>query len=227
MNIKQHFQLPNDMMESHEINAYSQLIYLILKSFYNASTGECFPSLRTLATIARCGVNKIRDCIKELEEAEYISTEVRGRKTYYTFSPYKNFEPFSPEFLKKDLPFPVKAYYAAMQQYMIKDENKQQGVIGYPLSKCEQLTKMDSSTISRIHKQLTDLGLMELKTKNGVQEKRFNLIDLGQAIVFKLKEHEEKLDKHEDEIENLKAEVLELKRQLAEQNNANSKGFVL
>ena len=57
------------------------------------------------------------------------------------------------------------------------------------------------------------------------KETVFNLNELGQAIVFKLKEHEDRIDKHDEEIEELKRTVAELKQQLRSQSNIQQYHF--
>lgn len=68
---------------------------------------------------------QLRKSIEVLVENKYISIRKEGRKNVYKFNPYKNFEPFSDEFLESDkLETNEKAYMIAAQQFLIKDQKE-------------------------------------------------------------------------------------------------------
>lgn len=195
---KQHYQLPNSM----RVTAKDKYVYLMLK-FYDGKEG-CFPTLETLSKNFGLDTKTIRRSINRLEKAGYIQIEQRGRKNYYHFTKYINFEPFSPEFMKsKEIPTQVKVYIAGIQQYMYKDvENL--GKLSYTDCQIAKLLGMSQPTVNRCHQKLKELGIlytMPSKKKDQVTGcksniKLFKMDKLHQQIIWTLKEHEERLDEY-------------------------------
>ena len=184
----QHVQVPNDM-GTKNLTPKDQLIYTIIKSHDNPTKG-CFPSLQVLSKESGASINTIRDSIARLKEAGYIKTELRGRKTYYTFDPYKKFEPFSPDFISNpNISFTTKSYLIASQQFMYKDVEN----YGKMTLSNVQLSKeinMPESTIRKCNNELVSKEYLTI-IKDNVTEwqagkcdlKIFNLTSLGQAII--------------------------------------------
>ena len=195
---KQHYQLPNSM----RVTAKDKYVYLMLK-FYDGKEG-CFPTLETLSKNFGLDTKTIRRSINRLEKAGYIQIEQRGRKNYYHFTKYINFEPFSPEFMKsKEIPTQVKVYIAGIQQYMYKDvENL--GKLSYTDCQIAKLLGMSQPTVNRCHQKLKELGILyTMPSKKKDQEtgcksniKLFKMDKLHQQIIWTLKEHEERLDEY-------------------------------
>ena len=195
---KQHYQLPNSM----KVTAKDKYVYLMLK-FYDGKEG-CFPTLETLSKNFGLDTKTIRTSINRLEKAGYIQIEQHGRKNYYQFTKYINFEPFSPEFMKsKEIPTQVKIYIAGIQQYMYKDvENL--GKLSYTDCQIAKLLGMSQPTVNRYHKKLKELGIlytMPSKKKDQVTGcksniKVFKMDKVYQQIIWTLKEHEERLDEY-------------------------------
>ena len=195
---KQHYQLPNSM----RVTAKDKYVYLMLK-FYDGKEG-CFPTLETLSKNFGLDTKTIRRSINRLEKAGYIQIEQRGRKNYYHFTMYLNFEPFSPEFMKsKEIPTQVKVYIAGIQQYMYKDiENL--GKLSYTDYQISKLLGMSRPTVIRCHQKLKELGILyTMPSKKKDQEtgcksniKLFKMDKLHQQIIWTLKEHEERLDEY-------------------------------
>ena len=195
---KQHYQLPNSM----KVTAKDKYVYLMLK-FYDGKEG-CFPTLETLSKNFGLDTKTIRTSINRLEKAGYIQIEQHGRKNYYQFTKYINFEPFSPEFMKsKEIPTCAKVYIAGIQQYMYKDvENL--GKLSYTDCQIAKLLGMSQPTVNRYHKKLKELGIlytMPSKKKDQVTGcksniKVFKMDKVYQQIIWTLKEHEERLDEY-------------------------------
>ena len=221
-----HVQLPNDMTADANLTPQDLLIYVAIKRYMNKDTKEAFPSLQTICAKSGASVNTVRKCITNLEKEKYFTITKEGRKNVYKFSEYKNFEPFSYDFLdKEDLTFTEKAYIIASQQYMYKDEPG----IGKITLSGQDLAKrinMPESTISKCNKSLTAKDYLSIircnkrdeETGVVVQEKIFHLDELGQAVIWALHNHEERITNNEktlnlalDEIAKLKAELQELK----------------
>ena len=223
-----HVQLPNDMTTDANLTPQDLLIYVAIKRYMNKDTKEAFPSLQTICAKSGASVNTVRKCIANLEREKYFTITKEGRKNIYTFSDYKKFEPFSYDFLdKEDLTFTEKAYIIASQQYMYKDEPG----IGKITLSGQDLSKrinMPESTISKCNKSLTAKDYLSIircnkrdkETGVVIQEKIFHLDELGQAVIWALHNHEERIANNEktlnlalDEITKLKAELAELKGQ--------------
>ena len=229
---KQHYQLPNSM----KVTAKDKYVYLMLK-FYDGKEG-CFPTLETLSKNFGLAPKTIRMSINRLEKAGYIQIEQHGRKNYYSFTKYINFEQFSPEFMKsKEIPTCAKVYIAGIQQYMYKDvENL--GKLSYTDCQIAKLLGMSQPTVNRYHKKLKELGIlytMPSKKKDQVTGcksniKVFKMDKVYQQIIWTLKEHEERLDeygtsitkleennnKHDAAIAKLEKEISELKKRNSE-----------
>ena len=232
---KQHVQLPNNMTLETILTPQDLLVYVSIKRYMNNETKEAFPSLQTIAEKCGASIPTIRKCIKRLEEGKYIQVIKKGRSQIYKFLKYDNFEPFSYEFLdKEDLSFTEKAYQLASQQYQFKENGM--GKISMSNKELAEKINMSESTISRCNKSLEAKGYLDIikakKHESGItiNEKFFHLDELGQAIVFTLQNHEERLNKTEQNIENLMKDMSivlkenkELKERLKELELSNTK----
>lgn len=210
MKSKQHVQLPNDM----EVEAQDRLVYLVIKSYNNKELG-CFPSLDTIAKDSKLSVPTIRKSIKRLESNEYIKVTKIGRKNYYEFSPYKKWEPFSPEFLKRsDLTPTTKSYLIAIQQYMYKDVEGV-GKISFSNMELSRQTGIPEATIRKCNNELKRNNFMTvIKNTNrdlesGSDTKLFNMSKLDQAIIWGLINHEERIQENTDSIKRLEKTIQE------------------
>ena len=185
----QHVQVPNDM-GTKNLTPKDQLIYTIIKSHDNPTKG-CFPSLQVLSKESGASINTIRDSIARLKEAGYIKTELRGRKTYYTFDPYKKFEPFSPDFISNpNISFTTKSYLIASQQFMYKDvENL--GKLSFSNRELADQINMPESTIRRCNAELVSKDYLtipkneskDIQTGCKTDTKLYDLNKLGQAVI--------------------------------------------
>lgn len=231
---KQHVQLPNNMTPI--LTPQDLLVYVSIKRFMNKETKECFPSLQTISNLCGASIPTVRKSIKKLEDNNYIKIRKEGRKQIYTFLKYSEFEPFSYEFLdKKDLNFTEKAYLLASQQYMFKDGGV--GKISLTNKDLSENINMSTSTICRCNNSLKSKGYLDIisakKQDTGIviNEKFFHLDELGQAIVFTLQDHENRISKNEETLKRLEKTIQiilkenrELKKQQLENNN---KEFIL
>lgn len=202
---KQHVQLPNNMTTHDELSPKDLLVYVTLKRHMNKDTKESFPSLQKISDECEYSIPSIRKSIEVLVKKSYIKVRKEGRRQIYSFNVYKNFEPFSYEFLdKKEIDAKEKAYLVSSQQFMIKD-SEGVGKMTYTNEQLGELLNVSAKTISRLDKSLEKKGLLTVIKTNkkdpdtGVMlnEKFFKLDELGQAIIWTLQ-------KHEDDIEDLK-----------------------
>lgn len=213
---KQHFQLPNEMGFCG-LNPKDQLVYVCIRSYMNKDTMECFPSLETLKDKLELSIPTLRTCIKRLEEKGYISVKKDGRKNIYRFNKLVKFEPFSKEFLEnKNISPGAKAFVAASQQYMYKDV---EGEGKLSISNKELAEKINSSetSVRRYNKELERKNYLtilknesrELETGCKTETKLYHLNDLGQAIIWTLQDHEDRITNTESRIERLEKEMAE------------------
>lgn len=195
---KQFFKVPNDMTKESNLKPNDVLIYLYLKSHDNPEH-QCFPALSTLAKESGASINTIRNSIKNLEDNGYIARKKIGKYYCYYFSDNKKFQPFSPEFLHNEkLSFKEKAYIAASQQFMFTDIEGY-GKITFSKEQLAKLLNMSTDTIYRLDNSLENKDyLIKVNTKlrnqeTGClqQEKLFKLGQLGQAILWQIKENTE------------------------------------
>ena len=214
----QHVQLPNKQ-ESESITPQDQLIYVSIKRYMNNKTKEAFPSLQTISEVSGAAINTIRKCIKNLEKADYITIRKKGRQNIYCFNPYKEFEPFSYEFLdNKNISFTEKSYLLASQQHMYKYNG--QGSISYTNKELSSKINMPESTVSKCNRQLESKGYLtilnnenrEIESGCKTQTKLFHLSKFGQAVVFALQNHEERLCNAEDKLAKVEEENKQIKK---------------
>lgn len=215
------------------LQKYEILVYVAIRYNMNAKTMTAHPSLQTIADRTGCSIPLIRKIIKDIVAKKYMTVEIKkGIGTIYTFSNEKSFEPFSYEFLDNpNLTKAEKLHILCTQQYMFKENGV--GKVTYSDAELSEKTGLNRHTISKTNQSLIEKGFAEqiiLRSKNpetGLMDKEtiFHLNELGQAIVFKLKEHEDRIDKHDEEIEELKRTVAELKQQLRSQSNIQQYHF--
>ncbi len=216
----QHIQLPNYMTENEQLTPKDLLIYLYLKSHVNSKTKEAFPSLETLHKESGAAINTIRNCIKNLETANKIKVHKQGRKNIYTFPQFNDgFEPFSYKFLyKKDLSFSEKAQLVGTQQYMFTEDGE--GIVQYSNRQMAQILNMSESTYRKNVNSLIEKGYAEVKsyidqiTGLKTTQKVYHLNKLEQAIVFIIKNHEDRIKNNTEDINILKQENEELRNRI-------------
>ena len=215
----QHTQVPNKIEESN-LTPKDQLVYLCIKSFDN-SRHECFPSLDAIAQKSGMSVPTIRKIIDRLVATDYMKVEKKGRKNYYYFNEYKNFEPFSKEFLdRKDLSPLTKSYIVAIQQYLYKDIEGQ-GKTSFSNNNISNIINMPESSIRKCEKELINKNFLEVLDNNSrdlqtgckTKTKVFRLNELGQAIIWKLQDHEERIQNNTDDINQLRIEFNKYKEE--------------
>lgn len=211
--MKKHSQVPNNMAKDG-ISPREQLVYAVLHSYDNPEH-KVFPSLDKLAERSQLSIPTVRASLKILEDAGYIKIEKKGRKNYYTFSKYLNFEPFSDEFLdNKDITPTTKAYLVAAQQFMYKDVEGV-GKLSYSNRVMSEHINMPESSIRKGNKELEKKNyLTVIKNASLGDTKIFNLNDLGQAIIWALQNHEERITQNTEKVADLEKRMEVLEKQL-------------
>lgn len=225
MENKQHVQLPNGMAGS-DLEPKDQLIYLTIKRHANINPDKCFPSLATIAKESGACINTVRKSITKLVDKGYLIVEKFGKSQRYKFSEYKWFEPFSYEFLdKQDISFTAKSYLCAAQQYMYTDLEGL-GKVSFTNAQLSSKINMPESTISKCNRELMRQNYLTVLKSNlidpttGCKEevKVFQLNTLGQAIIWGLCDHEDRIKQTETKSEENSQRITELEHQIESQN---------
>lgn len=187
----------------------------------NKDTMEAFPSLDRIAKDSGCSKPTIMKIIKQIEQKGYITISHVGKlnSNVYKFNNEKSFEPFSYEFLdNKNLTKSEKLQILCTQQYMYKTEGL--GKISYSDSELCELTGLNWRTLNKNNSTLMNKGYMSqiyLSKRNKLtgelqKETIYHLNDLGQAIVFALKNHEERISKNTEDVQGLKTQMDQLQK---------------
>jgi len=213
-NSKQFVQLPSTE-ESSDLNPRDKLIYLSIRRFMNKETKVAYPSLTTISKVSGASINTVRTSIKTLEAKDYFKIIKEGRSQRYKFNELKKFEPFSYDFLdNQDLTFTEKAYIVASQQYMFKDVEGV-GKISYSNKELSEKINMPESTISKTNRILARknyLTLIKYESRNietgcNTDTKLFRLNELGQAVIWTLENHEDRITDNENRITKLEQTI--------------------
>lgn len=218
------------------LQKYEILVYVAIRYNMNEKTMTAHPSLQTIAQRTGCSIPSIRKIIQQIIQKGYMTIEIKpGMGTIYKFSNEKSFEPFSYEFLDNpNLTKAEKLQILCTQQYMFKEDGV--GKISYSDNELAERTGLNRHTIAKTNQSLAEKGFatqVTLKTKDpetGLMNKEtiYHLNELGQAIVFKLNDHETRIENNEQKIsslekdnEILRREIDELKRQMAQRTVYN------
>lgn len=212
---KQHVQVPNSMA-SENLTPRDVYIYSVIKS-HDGPAG-CFPSLETISKESEISVPTVRKSIQKLIDSSYLTTEKRGRKKYYKFSKYRQFEPVSKQFLdNKEISPKTKGYLIASQQFMFKNIEGL-GKMAFSTRELSSLINMPQATIVSCNTELTMKGYMTKYQNDKLDEAKghtytniYLLNKLGQAVIWKLKDHEDRITQNAAELADIKQELASLK----------------
>lgn len=222
----QHVQVPNNMCLSHELEPFDLFVYATVKRFMNSVTREAWPSMQTLKGLTGSGQDKIAASITKLNGKYFDIIYKDGRKKYVFSKRYRNFEPFSKEFLdKQDLTPLEKSYLIAAQQYMFKDM-QDFGKISFSAKELAVLINMPEWAIYKCDRELQKKGYLSVvKTKNRdfntglpLTEKMFNMEMLGQKIIWMLTRNNERIKKNNDQLLKLQKDLKIMKKLLIQKD---------
>lgn len=68
----------HDFLDNELLTLHEKMVFIALMKFAD-SNGQCFPSLKKLASIARISKRKVQDTLQSLEQKHIISIESRSR----------------------------------------------------------------------------------------------------------------------------------------------------
>lgn len=222
----QHVQVPNNMCNSHELEPFDLYVYATIKRFMNTTTREAWPSLRTLKELTNSGQSKITNSISKLN-GKYLDIVYKDGKKKYVFSKkYRNFEPFSKEFLdKQDLTTNEKSYIIAIQQYMFKDI-EDLGKISFSTKDLSNLINIPEWSVYKHDKELQRKGYLNIiKTHNRdydtglpLTEKMFNMKLLGQKVIWLLSRNNERIKRNNEQLIKLQKDLRIMKKLLLQKD---------
>ena len=207
-----------------QLQKYEILIYVAIRRYMNKDTMKAYPSLDRIQKDTGVSKATIIKIIKNIINKGYMQQESKkGVGAIYTFNNEKSFEPFSYEFLdNENLTKAEKLQILCTQQYMFKENGV--GKISYSDNELAEKTGLNRNTIAKTNQSLmqkgfaTQVSLATRDPKTGLinKETMYHLDEIGQAIVFKLKEHDDRIIKNEEDIESLKKDNELLRRELNE-----------
>ena len=207
-----------------QLQKYEILIYVAIRRYMNKNTMKAYPSLDRIQKDTGVSKATIIKIIKNIINKGYMQQESKkGVGAIYTFNNEKSFEPFSYEFLdNENLTKAEKLQILCTQQYMFKENGI--GKISYSDNELAEKTGLNRNTIAKTNQSLmqkgfaTQVSLATRDPKTGLinKETMYHLDEIGQAIVFKLKEHDDRIVKNEEDIESLKKDNELLRRELNE-----------
>ena len=207
-----------------QLQKYEILIYVAIRRYMNKDTMKAYPSLDRIQKDTGVSKATIIKIIKNIINKGYMQQESKkGIGAIYTFNNEKSFEPFSYEFLdNENLTKAEKLQILCTQQYMFKENGV--GKISYSDNELAEKTGLNRNTIAKTNQSLmqkgfaTQVSLATRDPKTGLinKETMYHLDEIGQAIVFKLKEHDDRIVKNEEDIESLKKDNELLRRELNE-----------
>ena len=211
--IKPFVKVPNKMTELTDLQPKDLVIYTNLVR-YADHENVCYPSLTTISSESGAAINTVRKCLNNLVKAGYIAITKQNNhsNTYTILKRVEGFEMFSKEFLdNKNLSFTEKAYLIASQQYMFLNTDASEGTIKLTSTELSDKINMPYSSLRACQKSLEKKELMQVLTDGS---KTYNLDKFNTAVVYKLKEHEDKILALEEDNKELKRENRNLRKEL-------------
>lgn len=216
---KQHTQVPNKT--SDKLKFGDKLVYANIRKRITKDRMYCWPALDTIASECDMAIKTVKACIQRLEDAGLMKVDrKKGASWTYTFEKLNDgFERFSKAFLENEnISAKAKAYYIELQQHLILDEENGTHNTTYTNKQIADILGISINSVKKYNTELIQHDILHetallTRTDGGFNlvKKSFDLEKLGQVILLKVKEHEEKLDEHTQKINNLETENAELR----------------
>ena len=235
---KQHVQLPNQLITFEDMQPKDIIVYLAIR--LNQGINKQYPKAavvgtETIAKTLGCSDKTVRNSINLLKKNGAIIVEKLGKCNAYYFPKFEGFEKFSPKKIKNpNLTYKQKAFYAAQQQYMIK--NNQNCYTEYNLVEISNRIHLNPKTIKKYENDFKKQGLMVEVTTNKINpetgcaiiRKIYNSKELGQFLWCVAENHEYRLRDIEKQMQNTsdlqeQVELLKQRLDIVEDNNKNLK----
>ena len=201
------------------------LLFAYINIHKNGKTGLCNPSISTLAKESKFSKNFILGSIQRLEAAGYLNVEKQSNTSnHYTFTDKgKKFERFSENFLfnVKDLNKHTKEFYMRIQEYLYIHEDGTAETT-YSISELSNLLNLDQRSVKKYILELENKGYLKQEsavttTESGLANSKyvFSLNALGQQLLYKVAEHENRLTTLEKKVMQLEQKNYEQEKNLA------------
>ena len=219
-----HAQVPNQLFND-TLEFGDKLVYAQIRKYVNKDTLQCYPRLDTIANDCQLSIKTVKLAVDRLEKAGLLTVYKRkGTSSIYKFHKLEDgFERFSEEFLNnKNISPKAKAYYIELQQHLYLNENTRTNDTTYSNAEIAKLLGLSVNTVKKYNTELIRNDILHetqlmVKSDAGfcLTKKSFDLDKLGQAMLYKLKEHEEKLDEHDQKLNTLELENTELRNRIS------------
>lgn len=116
----------------------------------------------------------------------------------------------------------MKDFYIQLQPYLFIDKEKQKTYIKYSNYELSKIMNLPFNTVNKYMNSLKNAGVIEdivttlidPKTKLPIMEKRVDLDKIGQFMLYKLKEHEDRITKNESAIQEIKDSISEQNKKI-------------
>lgn len=220
---KKHAQVPDELY-SEQLKFGDKLVYANIRKYADKKTLKCYPRVDTIAEDCNLSAKTVTAAIKRLEKAGLIKvTPRKGTSSIYEFTKLEDgFERFSEDFLKLDISPQAKSYYIELQQHLFLNEEKGTNETTYSNEEIGGKVGLCTKSVKKYNTELIRAGILEEKplttiSLSGLKQvkKSFDLFTLGQAIIYKLKEHDDKINENTQEIKNLQVENDELRSRIS------------
>lgn len=216
----QHVQVPSEICK--KVKTKENLVYAVIRMHMNKETQESFPSMDTIASLAKLSKATVNNAIRSLEKDGHIIIKKRGRCNVYTFKSFdKKFERFTFDFIKSlDLDPELKSYIMGSFPNSYKDSELAISCVS-DLQLSNELG-ISARSIARYDTKLEENHIMT-KLRSKVKDpstglynyiRAYDMVPVLQSILYV----NEKTDKNTEDIEQLKKEVRELRQLLSEHN---------
>ena len=199
------------------------LVLAHIKIHYNAKTQQCNPGMSLLMKESGYSKKFITESVKRLENAGLITiTKEKGKSNQYAFTDKgEKFERFAESFLNiKDISNNTKEFYMRIQEYLyIHDDGTADTT--YNPNQLSLLTGVSRPSVKKYLTELQNKGYLSVENSNttnqsGLTNKKyvFSLDALGQQIIYKLKEHEDRLQEHDNKFMEQNRQIVNLQKQI-------------
>ena len=218
-------------------------LYCILEAFSKNNIAKV--TINTLISYVNLSIPTIRKMLQELQSANYINIQNEGsHKFYYVIPCEKQSIVDIIRISQLDLTLMTKAYLIAAQQFMYKDIEGV-GKISFSNNNLSEQINMPESSIRKCNTELVRKNYLtivknksrDIETGCKTDTKIFNLNELGQAIIWVLQNHEERIEQNTNDINELRKQVekqnelinkqQELIDKLLEERKAQDKKYIL
>lgn len=218
-----HAQVPNGV-DADKLKFGDKYVYAHLRKHANKGL-KSFPGYELLTKESGLSERSLKRIVLRLEEAGLIKIVNReGTSNEYHFKKLEDgFERFTDKFLEdSSLSVQARAYYVELQQYLYVNENNRTNDTTYTNQEIADKLGINVKTVRKYNTELIQKGVLREVRLTTVSEagipltkKEFDLDKLNQAILYKLKEHSEKLSEHDQAIRDLEVENEDLRSRVA------------